>query len=51
MAEPLLEISNLTVDFDDGSRLTRALHGVDLSLSRRQSLGVVGESGCGKSIT
>ncbi len=51
MSEAILEISNLTVDFDDGRSLTRALHGLDIALSANEALGIVGESGCGKSIT
>lgn len=51
MPEPLLEISGLTVDFDDGRGLARAVHGVDLTLWHREAVGVVGESGCGKSVT
>lgn len=48
---PLIRLSDLTVEFDQGSRWVRALHGVDLELRRGESLGMVGESGCGKSIT
>jgi peptide/nickel transport system ATP-binding protein len=52
MPEPLLEISDLKVTFrgDDG-RVTHAVHGLDLSLARGTTLGFVGESGCGKSVT
>ena len=45
--EPLLEISDLRIAFD--GRPT--LHGVDLAIARGEALGLVGESGCGKSIT
>lgn len=44
---PLVEIDGLTVDFD-GIRVVR---GVSLSLARGEALGIVGESGCGKSVT
>jgi len=50
-AEPLMTMRGLTVDFDTGPRFVRALHGVDLEIRRGETLGVVGESGCGKSIT
>lgn len=49
--ETLLSIKDLTIDFDQGKRFVRALHGVSLSVSKGEVLGVVGESGCGKSIT
>jgi peptide/nickel transport system ATP-binding protein len=50
--EPLLSIENLSVSFhgDDG-RITRAVDGVNLSVARGATLGLVGESGCGKSVT
>jgi peptide/nickel transport system ATP-binding protein len=48
----LLRVQNLRVGFsmDDGVLLT-AVDGVDLSLARGKTLGLVGESGCGKSVT
>ncbi|WP_118133956.1 ABC transporter ATP-binding protein [Oceanicella sp. SM1341] len=49
--KPLVSLRGLTVDFDTGRRYVRALHGVDLDIHRGETLGVVGESGCGKSIT
>src|SRR3546814_9688409 len=49
--EPLIEINGLTVDFEQGRRVSRALHGVNLSLAPGGSLGLVGESGSGKSVT
>jgi peptide/nickel transport system ATP-binding protein len=50
--EPLLEIDDLKVTFHgDAGRTTRAVDGVSLSLARGRTLGVVGESGCGKSVT
>jgi peptide/nickel transport system ATP-binding protein len=49
---PLIEISNLTVTFyGDRGRVTRAVDAVDLSVARGATLGIVGESGCGKSVT
>jgi len=49
---PLLEIDDLKVAFrgDDG-RVTHAVDGVDLTVERGATLGIVGESGCGKSVT
>ncbi|HLU79213.1 MAG TPA: ABC transporter ATP-binding protein [Burkholderiaceae bacterium] len=48
---PLLQIRELKVAFDNGTYLIPVLHGVDLELRRGETLGVVGESGCGKSVT
>ncbi len=48
----LLEIENLKVVFhDDRGRATHAVDRVDLTVRRGQTLGFVGESGCGKSVT
>ena len=51
MSAPLLELRQLSVSFatDDGT--VRAVDGIDLALQRGRTLGLVGESGCGKSIT
>ena len=51
-ASPLIEIEGLRVVFhgDDG-RTTRAVDSVDLSVANGATLGLVGESGCGKSVT
>src|SRR5262245_63966534 len=51
-ASPLLEIEGLKVTFRGRERrVTRAVDAVDLSLARGSTLGLVGESGCGKSVT
>src|SRR6201746_1994136 len=51
-ASPLIEIEGLRVVFhgDDG-RETHAVDSVDLSVAHGATLGLVGESGCGKSVT
>lgn len=49
MMEPLLEVSNLTVDYILSKRRLRALRRVNFSLERGEVMGVAGESGCGKS--
>lgn len=47
----LLDVTNLRVVFYTYRGIIRALNGVELWLSRGEKLGIVGESGCGKSVT
>ena len=49
--EKILEIENLHTHFFSRDGLVRAVDGVSYTLKRRETLGVVGESGCGKSVT
>lgn len=49
--DPILEIKDLSVAFEVDEGEVQALDGVNLELSQGQTLGVVGESGCGKSVT
>lgn len=49
--EPLLELEDLTTVFSLQRGLVRAVEGVDLRLGEGEILGLVGESGCGKSVT
>jgi peptide/nickel transport system ATP-binding protein len=51
MAEPLLEIHGLKTHFATDDGMVRAVDGVDLDIARGETLGVVGESGCGKTVT
>jgi peptide/nickel transport system ATP-binding protein len=51
-AAPLLEVSDLHVAFEAGDgRMTEAVAGVSFSIRPGKILGIVGESGCGKSVT
>src|SRR5688572_18307472 len=47
----LLEVKDLQTHFPTRSGLVRAVDGVNFHLDRGELLGLVGESGCGKSIT
>ena len=46
-----LEIKNLRISFRRGSSLFEAVHGVSFSLGDGRALGIVGESGCGKTLS
>ncbi|MCL1835781.1 MAG: ATP-binding cassette domain-containing protein, partial [Oscillospiraceae bacterium] len=50
-SRPLLEIKNMRISFPVGKEVVRAVNGISLALETGESLGVVGESGCGKSVT
>jgi len=51
VSEPLLRVSGLACEFRTDTGLVRAVDDVSFELERGQILGVVGESGCGKSAT
>ena len=51
MTENVLEIEGLRVHFDTLDGPIEALHSVDLEVKDKQIMGLVGESGCGKSVT
>ena len=51
MAKPLLELRNLTVGFDTNRGEIRPVQNVSFSIFPGQTLAIVGESGCGKSVT
>ncbi len=48
---PILKVNNLSIGFQTESGLQRAVDGVGFVLRQGSTLGVVGESGCGKSVT
>jgi peptide/nickel transport system ATP-binding protein len=48
---PLLEVSDLRVTLDTARGPAEALRGIDFALARGATLGLIGESGCGKSLT
>jgi len=49
--EPLLEVRGLRTHFRTDRGLFKAVDGVDFTVGRGQTVGLVGESGCGKSVT
>jgi peptide/nickel transport system ATP-binding protein len=51
MTQRLLEIQGLKTHFRTDDGMVRAVDGVDLAIDRGETLGVVGESGCGKTVT
>ena len=51
MDEHLLEVKNLKVSFKIGKKKLTAVDNVTFSLDRGKVIGIVGESGCGKSVT
>ncbi|WP_431201010.1 ABC transporter ATP-binding protein [Bradyrhizobium betae] len=48
---PLLEIKGLKTHFSTDDGILQAVDGVDISINRGETLCVVGESGCGKTVT
>ena len=47
----LLEIENLESGFDTERGLVKAVDGLSFELEKGRTLGIVGESGCGKTVT
>lgn len=48
---PILEVKNLRVSYHTYAGEVKAVRGVQFSLEKGQALAIVGESGCGKSVT
>ena len=49
--QTVLEVNNLVIRFDVPEGIVHAVNGVTLNLKEGETLGIVGESGCGKSVT
>ncbi|HEX7924779.1 MAG TPA: ABC transporter ATP-binding protein [Bradyrhizobium sp.] len=50
-APPLIEVEDLRIDLSDSANHVAAVEGVSFRIDRGETFGLVGESGCGKSIT
>jgi peptide/nickel transport system ATP-binding protein len=50
-SRPLLDIRGLKTHFKTDDGMVRAVDGVDILINRGETVGVVGESGCGKTVT
>lgn len=51
MSDTLLNVKNLKLQFDTEAGIVQALDGVTFDIKKNEAVGIVGESGCGKTIT
>ena len=51
MSEPILSVKNLAVSFDTYAGEVQAVRGVSWHLNAGETIAVVGESGCGKTVS
>ena len=50
-ARPVLDVQDLHVEFDTYGGIVKAVRGVSFSVPKAKTLAIVGESGCGKSVS
>ena len=51
MAEPILEVKDLSVEYTSGKDVVKAVNGISFKLDKGELLGLVGETGAGKTTT
>ena len=51
MRDKLLEVQDLRIKFKTDNKIVPVVHGISFSIQAGETLGLVGESGCGKSVT
>ena len=51
MRENILEVKNLNTGFETDAGIVKAVRGISFYVEKGESLGIVGESGCGKSVS
>lgn len=49
--ETILQVKNLTTQFESPNGIIKAVNGINYSLKKGETIGIVGESGCGKSVS
>ena len=51
MEDNILDVKNLTIEFNTNYGFKRVVNNVSFSVEKSKILGIVGESGCGKTVT
>lgn len=51
MPEPILEVKNLTIEYTSGKSIVQAVNNLSFTLEKGEALGLVGETGAGKTTT